>query len=328
MQHLRALVPGDLTDAVLDTLIDDPAVSGIAVSRGASLKPAGDMIFADVAREATDDVIDRLVGLGVHKVGSIHLDPVQTWISEQAFRNEREAPGSGADAVIWADVTQRAYEDSELNWTYTSFLIMATMIASIAIITDSQILVIGAMVLGPEFGAIAALGVAIVRRRPRLLRLAARTLIAGFLIAIAAVTLLSMIGRAIGLIDPVQISGPRTDTAFIYQPNVWSLIVAVIAAAAGVLSLTSSKVGGLSGVFISVTTVPAAGNIALGIAIGDWSEVWGSTQQLLINLVGMAVAGALVLALQQAVWRRVSAYRAKLVGRLRQRRSEGHTRAN
>ena len=177
------------------------------------------------------------------------------------------------------------------------------------------------MVLGPEFGTIAALGVAIVRRRPRLLGLASRTLIAGFLIAIGTVTLLAMIARGIGLIDPAQISGPRADTAFIYQPNIWSLIVAVIAAAAGVLSLTSSKVGGLSGVFISVTTVPAAGNIALGIAIGDWSEVWGSTQQLLINLVGMAVAGALVLAVQQAVWTRVSAYRARLVERLRQRRS-------
>ena len=228
------------------------------------------------------------------------------------------APGSGADAVIWADVTQRAYEDSELNWTYVSFMIMATMIASIAIITDSTILVIGAMVLGPEFGAIAALGVAIVRRRRRLLGLASRTLVVGFVLAIAVVTVLSVIAR--GRLDrPAQVSGPRPGTAFIYQPNVWSLIVAVIAAAAGVLSLTSSKVGGLTGVFISVTTVPAAGNIALGIAIADWAEVWGSTQQLLINLVGMAVAGALVLGLQQAVWSRVSAYR-RLVARLRLRR--------
>ena len=325
VQHLRVLVPSDLTEAVLGALIDDPAVSGVAVSRGASLKPVGDMIFADIAREATNDIVDRLRALRVHKVGSIHLVPVQTWLSEEAYRNEREAPGSGADAVIWADVTQRAYEDSELNWTYVSFLTMATMIASIAIITDSQILVIGAMVLGPEFGAIAALGVAIVRRRPRLLWLAARTLVFGFLVAIAAVTVLSAVGRRVGLIDPAQITGPRAGTAFIYQPNIWSLIVAVIAAAAGVLSLTSSKVGGLSGVFISVTTVPAAGNIALGIAIGDWAEVSGSTQQLLINLIGMAIAGALVLALQQAVWSRVSAYRTRLAQRLRQRRHDDRT---
>ena len=111
------------------------------------------------------------------------------WLSQRGFEAERLAPGSGADSVVWADVTQRAYDDSELNWTYVSFMVLATLIAGIAIVLDSQILVVGAMVLGPEFGAIAALGVALVRRRLSLLRLAARTLVAGFAVAIAVTTL-------------------------------------------------------------------------------------------------------------------------------------------
>ena len=74
-------------------------------------------------------------------------------------------------------------------------------------------------------------------------------------------------------------TGARPGTDFIYSPDKWSFIVAVIAAAAGALSLTSAKVGGLSGVFISVTTVPAAGNVALGIAFGVQAEIWGSTAQ-------------------------------------------------
>jgi uncharacterized hydrophobic protein (TIGR00271 family) len=323
--HLRVLLPADLTDAVVQTLIDDPAVTGVVVNRGAAVKPAGDLVLADVAREATNDVVDRLRHLQVHKVGSIHLAPVPTWLSQEAFVSEQEAPGSGADAVIWADVTQRAYEDSELTWTYLSFLVMATLLAAIAIVTDSQVLVIGAMVLGPEFGTVAALGVALVRRRPQLLWFAARTLITGFAVAIAIVTVLALVGLQVGLIDPAEVTGSRPGTAFIYQPSVWSFIVALIAAAAGVLSLTSSRVGGLSGVFISVTTVPAAGNIALGVALGDWAEVTGSGIQLVVNLAGMALAGALVLALQQVVWSRMSVYRAGLVARLR-RRSSRRTR--
>ena len=90
--------------------------------------------------------------------------------------------------------------------------------------------------------------------------------------------------------------------------------MAVIAAAAGVLSLTSAHTGGLSGVFISVTTVPAAGNIALGLAFGAWSEVWGSALQLGLNLVAMAVAGWATLALQQRVWSRVPARRRTRIG--------------
>ena len=93
--------------------------------------------------------------------------------------------------------------------------------------------------------------------------------------------------------------------------------MAVIAAAAGVLSLTSAKVGGLSGVFISVTTVPAAGNVALGLAFGLGTEVRGSALQLLVNLTGMAIAGWLTLTFQQAVWGRMSARRERLMRRFR-----------
>ena len=173
-------------------------------------------------------------------------------------------------------MAQRSYDDSELNWTFLSFMSLATLIAGIAIVLDSQILVIGAMVLGPEFGAIAALGVALVRRRPLLLAVAARALVVGFVVAIAVTCLAGLVGRALGWITLDDISGDRPATDFIYSPDKWSFIVAVLAAAAGVLSLTSAKLGGLSGVFISVTTIPAAGNVALGLAFGAWDEVRGS----------------------------------------------------
>ena len=296
---------------------EEQGVSSLTVLRGASVRPPGDLVLADVAREAANDVIDRLRALGVPEHGTLHVEPVRTWLSRDGLAAERRVPGSSADSVVWADVTQRAYEDSELNWTYLSFMTLATLIASIAIVLDSQILVIGAMVLGPEFGAIAALGVAIVRRRFSLLGLAARTLAAGFGTAIIITMVLSLLARALGWVRLEDVTGPRPDTAFIYSPDKWSFIVAVIAAAAGVLSVTSSRVGGLSGVFISVTTVPAAGNIALGLAFGAWPEVWASTQQLLLNLSGMAVAGWLTLAIQQAVWARMSAKRARLMARIR-----------
>jgi len=211
---------------------------------------------------------------------------------------------------VWAQVAQRSYDDSELNWTFLSFMTLATLIAGIAIVLDSQILVIGAMVLGPEFGAIAALGVALVRRRPLLLAVAARALVVGFLVAILVTCVAGLVGRALGWVTLDDITGNRPSTHFIYAPDKWSFIVAVLAAAAGVLSLTSAKLGGLSGVFISVTTIPAAGNVALGLAFGAWPEVLGSGLQLVVNLVGMALAGWATLALQRAVWSRVPAPRS------------------
>lgn len=319
MLHLRISAPAELTEDVLGVLSDDPAVSSLARVRGASIQPEGDVVFADVAREAANDVVDRLREIGVHREGTLHIEPVPVWLSQHGYDAERLAPGSSADSVVWADVTQRAYEDSELNWTYISFMSLATLIAGIAIVLDSQILVIGAMVLGPEFGAVAALGVALVRKRLSLFVLATRTLVLGFLIAICVTTVAALVGRALGWVTVGDLLAPRPSTSFIYTPDQWSFIVAVIAAAAGVLSLTSARVGGLSGVFISVTTVPAAGNVALGLAFGLGSEISGSGLQLLLNLSGMALAGWATLAFQQAVWSRVSVHRARLVQRLRRR---------
>jgi uncharacterized hydrophobic protein (TIGR00271 family) len=317
--HLRILAPSALTDDVVDILVQDAAVSSLAVLRGASVRPPGDLVIADVAREAANDVIDRLRGIGLHHEGSVHIEPVSAWLSQAGFDAERRTPGSSADSVVWTDVVQSSYEESELNWTYLSFMTLATLIAGIAIILDSQILVIGAMVLGPEFGAVAALGVALVRRRSSLLLLAARTLVLGFALAISITAVAALLGRALGWVTLEDVIGPRPGTDFIYSPDRWSFIVAVIAAAAGVLSLTSAKVAGLSGVFISVTTVPAAGNVALGLAFGAGHEIWGSTLQLLLNLSGMAVAGWATLAFQQSVWSRMSVRRARLNERLRRK---------
>jgi uncharacterized hydrophobic protein (TIGR00271 family) len=323
MLHLRITAPSDLTDRVLKVVRDDPAVSSLAIMRGASLRPAGDIVLADIPREAANEVIGQLEKLGIPRLGSIQIEPVSSWLSEPGLAAEKHTPGSSADAVVWAEVTQRAYEESELNWTYLSFMTLATLLASIAIILDTQILVIGAMVLGPEFVAIAALGLALVRRRCDLSFYAARTLFLGFGVAIGLTTLAALVGRALGWIATQDVTGARPSTDFIYAPTKWSFIVAVIAAAAGVLSLTSAKVGGLSGVFISVTTVPAAGNIALGLAFGLPHEIWGSAAQLLLNISGMAIAGWATLAFQQAVWSRLAARRARRLQREQRRQDPG-----
>jgi uncharacterized hydrophobic protein (TIGR00271 family) len=309
---VRVCCPAALTPQVTELLAANPAASTLIRYAGASLTPLGDVIEADLPREAVNPVVDGLMALGVQETGTIQLIPVNTWISRTGHEAELRTPGASADAVVWTEVVERAYDESALTWTYASFMVLATLLAAIAVVTDSVILVIGAMVLGPEFVAIAALGVGLVRRRGNLFRQALRTLVLGFAFSIAVVAGLAAVARALGLITYDDLlTQSRPGTSFIYSPSGWSLTIAVIAGAAGVLALTSAKSGGLAGVFISVTTIPASGNIALALVFGLWSEVWGSTLTLVINIIGMALAGWGTLAVQQRVWGRVSRWRAR-----------------
>ena len=55
---------------------------------------------------------------------------------------------------------------------------------------------------------------------------------------------------------------------------------------------------------ISVTTVPAAANIAVAIAYWVPHEAAGSAGQLLLNLAAIASAGVLTLLVQRWFWSR------------------------
>src|SRR5690242_20034409 len=81
MQHLRIVTPTRLVSEVLAALRDDAAITSLTHVRGASLDPPGDVIEADVAREAVNDVVERLHDTGVHLAGTIHIQPVTTWLS-------------------------------------------------------------------------------------------------------------------------------------------------------------------------------------------------------------------------------------------------------
>ena len=107
----------------------------------------------------------------------------------------------------------------------------------------------------------------------------------------------------------------RPVSDLINSPNVFSVIVAVLAGVVGVVSLTESRANALIGVFISVTTIPAASDMGLSAAYGSWSEARGSTFQLLLNVVLLIAVGAAGLRLQRAVWRNRTERAAARAGR-------------
>ncbi|MFF0343203.1 DUF389 domain-containing protein [Kribbella sp. NPDC004875] len=301
--HLRLIVPPVGSEHVLDTLVADPRVTSIVRLPGAAHRPAGDVIECDVTREATSDILSWLKSEGLYDDGAVAVATVDAAPSRNAQAAEKAAPGAPDDAVIWDAVVDQAYNEAGGSWVYYAFLTLATMIASIAVITDSAILVVGAMVVGPEFGVVAALAVGLFLRKAGLTRRSLSLLVKGFLLAIALTALAALLARAAGWVDASDVTAARPLTGFIWRPDKWSAVVAVLAGCAGVLSQTAGRGNALVGVFISVTTVPAAGDLALSLALWAPHQIGGSAAQLGINLAGMTVAGVLTLMAQRFIWR-------------------------
>ena len=306
MINVRLVVPPRLTNDVGRFLTGLDTVTHVVVLPGAALSPAGDAVSFDASREAVSSVLERLRELGFDADRDecvVSLEEIEA-PSRRAALAERAAPGAPDDAIVWELVLGRARADARGSWSFYAFLCLATTIAAVAVVTDSSVLVVGAMVVGPEFGPVSALAVGLVLRRGWLARDALRLLALGFAAAVAVTAALSLAAHAGGWVSAADLLKPRPLTSYIWRPDRWSFVVALLAGAAGVLSLTAGRANALVGVFISVTTVPAAGNLALALALWQPAEIGGSLLQLGVNLVGMTVAGAAVLGAQRLLTRR------------------------
>jgi uncharacterized hydrophobic protein (TIGR00271 family) len=304
MVHLRIVVPPDRSQKVVGLLEKSASTVNLVLLEGAARQPHGDVILCDVAREDASVVIDDLKGLGVHHDGSISLEQIDSQISDVARRAERAARGAPSDAVVWEEVEAHTSESIELSGTFLAFMALACLIASVGIFTGSPILIVGAMVVGPEFGPLAGLCVAAVERRLGVGLRSLTALAVGFPVGIAAAFLFTLICVATGLVDADFRSVDNPLTRFIAEPEAFSFIVAAFAGAAGVLSLTSAKSGALIGVLVSVTTIPAAANIGVAAALGNWSDWRGAMAQLALNLTAIVLAGVGTLYVERRLFTR------------------------
>lgn len=100
MLHLRVIVPPGRAGTVVPLLREHAGVTNLVVLPGVALEPAGDLLLADVAREAASQAIALLREHGCEQDGSIAVDEVGVSISRAAEQAEESAPGLGVDAIV------------------------------------------------------------------------------------------------------------------------------------------------------------------------------------------------------------------------------------
>ncbi|MFF1442395.1 DUF389 domain-containing protein [Streptomyces sp. NPDC058295] len=316
MIRVRAVCPPDLTERAMALLGAERCVLNLHLQPGRVRNPDGDAIQCDVLTGAANEVLRGLRDLGLEHRGSIVLDPVDTAFSDLAARTWAEELGTRLRAPVWEQVEARIRAEGRYPPSFYLFLVIAGLIGAVGIITNSQILIVAAMVVGPEYGAITSVALGIdTRSRPRIEQ-GFLALLVGFVLAVAATFLFALLVRGWGLQPEAFELGVRPVSNLINTPNFFSAVVAVLAGVVGIVSLTEARTSALLGVFISVTTIPAGADIGVSVAFASWDEAWGSLLQLLLNIVVLIVVGTLTLKCQRAVWRRVSERRhARAAGR-------------
>ena len=307
MLHVRVVTPPSVTGPLLDRLAAVPGIQNLIVLNGAARRPDGDAVFFDVHDSAANLAFRALRDLGLDRDGPIAVEQVDASLTGAARAGGGIGSPAGEIAPVWEMVEATIRAGAVYSPSFFALLAVAGLIAAVGILTNSQILIVGAMVVGPEYNAIIAVALGISRRDRGAVRDGLLALVAGFFAAIVVTFAFGAAVRASGKAPGLFLAGLRPVSNLINSPNAFSVVVAILAGLVGVVSLTESRANALIGVFISVTTIPAAADIGVSLAFGSWNEAGGSTVQLLLNVILLIVVGAAGLSTQRAMWRRIGA---------------------
>jgi uncharacterized hydrophobic protein (TIGR00271 family) len=304
--HVRVVSPQDLTPRLVAALSAELGVRNLVVLPGAARSPDGDALNFDLSDESANPVLRQLRRLDLSTRGSVTVSQVGVALDGPRNATQMRRYARRERIPVWAVVEGTIRANATYPPSFYVLLVLAGLIAAVGILTNSQILVVGAMVVGPEYFAIIAAALGCSKRDGPLVKEALTALSRGFLAAVIVTFLFALAIRGTGVAPAAFLNGVRPVAELINSPNVFSVIVAVLAGVVGVVSLTESRANALIGVFISVTTIPAAASVGLSLAFSSWRDAAGSLYQLLLNVVILVVVGAAGLSSQRGLWHRLA----------------------
>jgi uncharacterized hydrophobic protein (TIGR00271 family) len=244
------------------------------------------LLTADLRPEAADPALRRLARLGIpaEDIALVRLETIGP------------AAVSEPLVVVWADVLGQARVRARAPARYLVLMAVAGVVAGLAVVNTSSVLLVGAMAMSPDLLPVTAACTGFVLGRWRLAGRGLVTLILGLVVACALAVGVTLFLRLLDLMPDGFILGkiPAAQT----HVSATIILVAFAAGVAGMLAV-ETRASAAVGVAISVTTIPATAYLGVAIGLGKLDKSWSALGVLAVNIAMMLAGGSIALATQR-----------------------------
>lgn len=210
----------------------------------------------------------------------LNVEAFMPQLDEEASK-KKDASVASREA-IYDDVKKNA----RLNTNFLVLVTLSTIVAAIGLIENNIAVVIGAMVIAPLLGPNLALSLGTALGDFDLVKLSAKTLLAGISLAIA-------LSLGIGYLWQTDLTSPELMSRTVAGFD--TVALALASGAAGAMSLTTGLSSTLVGVMVAVALLPPAATIGLMLSQGNTSLAIGAALLLAVNIVCVNLASKIVL---------------------------------
>lgn len=250
------------------------------------------VFVADVEPAIADRLLEEIAALGIGRE-----DYVLSKVEVIAPQHRHHHGDGGVDGFAWVEVMGQARANSRPLARYLALINVAAVIAALGVITNSSILIVGAMAVSPDLLPICATAVGLVGGRYGLAWRAFTTLVLGLGLVVVTAMALSALLKWTGLL-PDGFEVEESSLATLAHTDYSTVLIAAAAGVAAMLSF-ETRASTAVGVAISVTTIPASAYLGVALGGGGIEHALGAAVVLAINVSLLIVSATLTLAVQR-----------------------------
>ena len=289
MRLVQITIPAGKREAVLGAL-DDEGIDYV-VSDETSGREYTAVVSFPLPTNALEPVLDELRDVGIDDDAYTVVVDANTVISRRFEQlQEKYAEEEDEDRIAREELTTKARDLAPSLPIYALMTIISAVIATAGLLLDSPAVVVGSMVIAPLIGPAMTANVGTVVDDHDLFVRGVKLQVFGLALAIASATVFALFVRYANVVPPLADVTTVGQVRERVAPDFLSLVVALGAGAAGVLSLTSGVSTALVGVMIAVALIPPAATVGIGIAWGQPLVSLGSTVLVLVNVLSINLA--------------------------------------
>ncbi len=294
MRLVQVTIPAGKRETVLAAL-DDEGIDYVVTDETGVRKYAAIASFP-LPTNAVEPVLESLREAGLSDDTFTVVVEANTVVSQRFERLQEEyAEDKDEDIIAREELTAAAGSLAPSTKTYVIMTIVSALIATAGLLLDSPAVVVGSMVIAPLVGPAMAASVGTVVNDQEMSARGVRLQIGGLLLAVLTAAVFAMFVRYSNVVPPLADVATVPEIRERIAPDFLSLVVALGAGVAGVVSLTSGVSTALVGVMIAVALIPPAATAGIGIAWGRPLVTFGSSVLLLVNVLSINLAALVVL---------------------------------
>ncbi|WP_207591950.1 TIGR00341 family protein [Halomontanus rarus] len=295
MRLVQLTIPTGAREAILETL-DSEGVDYVVTDETSGREYTG-VVYFPLPAPAVEPVLDALQQEGIEEDAYTVVVDAETVISRKfdALRQEYENGDVEEDRISRQELRTHAEELTPTLSIYVTLTVVSALVATAGLLLDSPAVVVGSMVIAPLIGPALGASIGTVLNERELLISGAKHQILGVVLAISSAAIMAWFVRVTNVVPPGMDIAAVDEIAERLTPDLLSLVIALGAGVAGILSISTGVSVALVGVMIAAALIPPAAAAGIAIAFGRPTAAIGSTVLVFVNVLSVNLAGLVTL---------------------------------